>query len=273
MKQGTSHLTHQIQLGDSVIAHVSQRPGPPIICLHGFGGSGLDFDALATHLIREHRIIGLNLPGHGGVEFNDDPRPSIVNAIHTVCPTPFVLMGYSMGGRIALELAQTSTLPITKLILIGTTPGYRNDIERHERIKFEAQVQARLTDETAESFESWWRTLPPIKTQDRMPEPFYREMLNRRRQNKLGHLKASLRHFGTSQMYPMWSKLAQLDIPVMLLAGEDDEKYRQLAHEMDTQIKHSVVMTIADSGHAPHLESPRSTAAAMRQFLSQGEQE
>ena len=85
MKQGTSHLTHQIQLGDSVIAHVSQKPGPPIICLHGFGGSGLDFDALATHLIREHRIIGLNLPGHGGVEFNDDPRPSIVNAIHTVC--------------------------------------------------------------------------------------------------------------------------------------------------------------------------------------------
>ncbi|MGB0647188.1 MAG: alpha/beta fold hydrolase [Bradymonadia bacterium] len=269
MKQGPSYLPNQIQLGESVIAHASTSPGPPIVCLHGFGGSGLDFDVLATHLVQHQQIIGLNLPGHGGVEFTSKPRQSIVDSIHAVCTTPFVLMGYSMGGRIALELAQASTLPITKLILIGTTPGYRNDTERHERITFEAKVKARLTRDSVAGFESWWRTLPPIKTQSRMPEPFYEEMLNRRLRNHLGHLAESLCHFGTSQMSPMWSKLTQLNMPVLLLAGETDQKYRTLAHEMDSHLKHSRFVTITDAGHAPHLESPRATAAVIRQFLSQ----
>ena len=240
--------------------------GRPLVCLHGFGGCGQDFEALAQEDERIRPIIALDLPGHGvqrdrlgGMDAFEDLMRELVTAIDR----PFDLMGYSMGGRLALWAALNLDLPINDLYLIGTTAGARDLRERDERLNFDDALTQRLNQESMPDFMSWWRSLPLIQSQQRLNTPLYEAMNERRYLQDSAGIQSAVRAFGTGRFEALWSELENLDLPVTLIVGAEDMKYQDIAIEMAARLPQGKIQMIPGAGHAPHLENPRTLIRAL----------
>lgn len=267
MLQNDSNLKHRIDGPSGPLAYESVHGRTPLICIHGFGGSGLDFEALSRQMNPGFNTIGVNVPGHGGLDVSSDPLNKILNTAQRFNQAPIVVLGYSMGGRIALRLALTGKLNIAHLILIGTTPGISNPELRLARIHFEREISKRLKGDSPRDFESWWRSLAPIKTQSSMPEPYQSQMRQRRALNHLGHLDEMLAVFGTSSMPSMWSDLEHITVATDLFVGGRDQKYLDIARKIKDIMPRANCTTIEGCGHAPHLEAPAATADCLNDRL------
>lgn len=240
--------------------------GRPLVCLHGFGGCAQDFEALAQVEERVRPIIALDLPGHGvqrdrldGLEAFEDLMRELVSAIDR----PFDLLGYSMGGRLALWAALNMDLPLHDLYLIGTTAGARDMRERGERLDFDDTLIRRLEHDSMQDFMVWWRSLPMVQSQERLKSPLYEAMIERRfLQDPVGILSA-IRAFGTGRFTELWSDLENLDLPVTLIVGSEDEKYQDIAIEMAARLPLSQIRMVPGAGHSPHLENPATVLHAL----------
>jgi 2-succinyl-6-hydroxy-2,4-cyclohexadiene-1-carboxylate synthase len=231
--------------------------GAPLFCLHGFGGSGLDFEALAAMLGGRVPMIALNLPGHGGRDVDVDGLQKIADDIRSVTTDPIRLLGYSMCGRFALRLAVEARVPIDSLYLIGTTPGLGSADEQATRAEFESNLIRRLHDMSPKGFQDWWSTLPIISSQSRMPSPYKERMHSRRTRNDPSLLIDAVTHYGTGNTPPMWRALNNLNVPTHLFVGETDHKYLRIAQDMENRMPNALLESIPNAGHAPHLETPQ----------------
>ena len=122
---------------DGLIGYDNTVSAPPLVCLHGFGGSGSDFEQLGQALVTK-RVIAPNLPGHGGLRFDEWSTTRHIAALKEHIQFPVDLLGYSMGARVALHWILERKLPVRSLTLIGATPGLRTEAERIERLNFES---------------------------------------------------------------------------------------------------------------------------------------
>jgi 2-succinyl-6-hydroxy-2,4-cyclohexadiene-1-carboxylate synthase len=267
MLQNEPNLKHQVDGVAGPLAYQSIHGRTPLICIHGFGGSGLDFEALSVQMNPRFQTIGINVPGHGGLDVCSNPLNQLANTVEQFNQEPIVLLGYSMGGRIALSIALTGRLNIAHLVLIGTTPGIPTPDLRHARIQFERDISKRLKGGSPTNFESWWRSLEPIASQSNMPEPYKSQMRQRRALNNLGHLDQMLAILGTGSMSSMWSDLERINVPTDLIVGEHDQKYSKIAGQMQTLIPQAHCTTVKGCGHAPHLEAPAATATSLNARL------
>jgi 2-succinyl-6-hydroxy-2,4-cyclohexadiene-1-carboxylate synthase len=240
--------------------------GRPLVCLHGFGGCGHDFEALAQQDDRRRPIIALDLPGHGvqrdrldGLEAFEEMMRDLIAAIDR----PFDLLGYSMGGRLALWAALNMDLPIHDLYLIGTTAGARDLRERGERLEFDDTLIQRLEQGTMQEFMGWWRALPMIQSQARLRTPLYEAMNQRRFLQDPAGIQSAIRAFGTGRFSALWTELENLDLPVTLIVGVEDETYQDIAIEMAARLPQSRISMVPGAGHAPHLENPATVLHAL----------
>jgi pimeloyl-ACP methyl ester carboxylesterase len=69
-------------------------------------------------------------------------------------------------------------------------------------------------------------------------------------------LARALRGLGTGTLEPVWARLGELDLPVILVVGEHDEKFRAIAAAMADELPQARIVVAADCGHAVHLEAP-----------------
>jgi pimeloyl-ACP methyl ester carboxylesterase len=100
-----------------------------------------------------------------------------------------------------------------------------------------------------------------------MPQPWFDQRVERQRQLSGIGLAASLRGMGTGAMEPLWHGLGELDLPVLVVTGESDEKFRTIASAMVHRLPCAIQVVIPGAGHAACLESPVAFLAAMRSFL------
>lgn len=237
--------------------------GRPLVCLHGFGGQGRDFAIVADQEARTRPLVALDLPGHGLNGHRTQGLADFEGLMTDLAETlaePFDLLGYSMGGRLALWAALRLSLPIERLFLVGTTAGAQNEQERAERLAFDDSLIDRLEGQPMETFMAWWRTLPIIQSQARLPGVYLERLLNGRREQGAGGLVSSIQAFGTGRFPSLWDELAGLSLPTTLIVGEEDTKYRALATELTACIPESHIEVIPEAGHAAHLEN---TSAAL----------
>jgi len=241
--------------------------GRPLVCLHGFGGQGRDFSIVADQEARTRPWVALDLPGHGlnghrtqGLADFEGLMTDLAEAL----AEPFDLLGYSMGGRLALWAALRLSLPIERLFLVGTTAGVRNEQERAERRGFDADLTARLEGQPMETFMAWWRTLPIIQSQTRLPGVYLERLLKGRKEQGAGGLVSAIQAFGTGRFPSLWDELADLSPPTTLIVGEEDTKYRALATEMTAFIPESRLEVVPEAGHAAHLENPSAVLPTLR---------
>jgi 2-succinyl-6-hydroxy-2,4-cyclohexadiene-1-carboxylate synthase len=247
---------------------MSQRsPSLPvsILALHGFTGSGKDFIPLQkTRSGSQYNWICPDFAGHGESPSSDPPESyqlsaalDLVDQARKSAPDPdrVILLGYSMGGRIALHyLLDAGPLPA---FLIGSSPGLQTRDQRNARI-LEDQKWIDLLNQPdpIPEFCRQWENQSLIEPQTRLAEPLCSQLAQRRRHNNPAGLVNSLLACGTGALPSLWDKLPKLP-PVNLIHGSADSKFAEIAQRMNNANSTFKIHCIPGCGHAPHLENPQ----------------
>jgi 2-succinyl-6-hydroxy-2,4-cyclohexadiene-1-carboxylate synthase len=167
---------------------------------------------------------------------------------------PGILVGYSMGARMALHVAIQHPEMVSHLVLISGTPGLKTESERSTRRQSDDDLAERIEKIGVSSFIDEWLELPIFSGLSKDNN----QRVDRIRNTAKG-LADSLRFAGTGTQEPQWSNLLQLSMPVHLIVGELDQKFTAIAEEMKPLISTSEMTVVANVGHTVHLESPSTT--------------
>lgn len=248
--------------------------GPPILMLHGFTGSGAFWRTIAAGL-SPRRCILPDLPGHGAT---GPPVPAeswglgraasaLTDVLGCMGVTEYHAVGYSMGGRIAMHLALQDGIPMRSLTLVGASPGLEAAEARAGRIASDEALARMLETQGIEAFVHHWEALPLFATQQAIPASARDAMRATRMSQNPSALAAALRAFGVGTQRPLVEDLGSLRIPVLLVAGERDWKYREIVERMRDRIPDARVGIVPEAGHAVPLERPREFTLLLASFL------
>jgi 2-succinyl-6-hydroxy-2,4-cyclohexadiene-1-carboxylate synthase len=231
---------------------------PTLVLLHGFTNTGASWDPVIAALDGRYRAIAPDIRGHGAMS---DSEPVTLEAViddvgRLTRAERFTLCGYSMGGRIALHVALAMPSRIERLILIGASPGLADPAERAARRASDHRLADEIESSTIEEFAERWAKNPVLTGQPASAR-------SDRLRNSTAGLGRALRGLGTGALPSVWQRLAEVRIPVTLIVGERDEKFRAIASRMAGELPHGEVVVIPDAGHAPHLEAPALVARAI----------
>jgi 2-succinyl-6-hydroxy-2,4-cyclohexadiene-1-carboxylate synthase len=233
-----------------------------VVLLHGFGGTRRAWDGVIAALDRErYRPLALDLPGHGAAAQSERPITftACVEAVLDASPERFALAGYSLGGRVALHVALTAPERVARLVLVASSPGIEDAAERAARRTSDDALASDLERIPFEEFIERWRTQPLFAAEP--PEVGSLARADQRR-NQPEALAAVMRGLGTGEMQPLWGRLGELRMPVTVLVGERDQKFRALGERMVTLLAHARLMVVA-GGHGLPLENPVGVAGAL----------
>lgn len=240
--------------------------GPDLVLLHGFTQTGRLWGPFGETLAGRHRLVLVDLPGHGG---SGDVRADLPSAAELVLAAaaapdspPFDLLGYSLGARVALHLALAHPDRVRRLVLIGATGGIEDDeARRGRRQRDEAAAAALEASGDVEGFLSRWLAAPMFAG---LPSPGLEE----RRRNTAAGLASSLRLAGTGTQEPLWGRLGELTVPVLALAGADDPRFVAAGVRLSSGVLAGVFSAVPGAGHAAHLHQPALTARMVEAFVT-----
>ena len=216
---------------------------------------------MTAALGERYRSFAPDLPGHGDAAHR---RPATIEAcvayLRGLHHERYVLCGYSMGGRVALHAALTLPHRVQRLVLVSITPGIADAHERERRREEDEALARRIEAIGTEAFAQEWARHPLFAHQPRGVQELARA--DRLRTPPEG-LAASLRGMGTGAMAPVWERLGELAMPVTIVAGERDEKFREIAERMAERVPTARLVILPGVGHAAHLEDPSAVAEAI----------
>jgi 2-succinyl-6-hydroxy-2,4-cyclohexadiene-1-carboxylate synthase len=250
---------------------------PPVVLLHGFTGSKESWLELREALSDSRRVVSIDLPGHGGTQAGPEPEncsmgktAAMVTSLMADCldAPRFSLVGYSMGGRLALAIALDHGSRVEKLVLESASPGIADGAERARRRQSDEELAAFVEGEGIEAFVNRWERLPLFDSLAAL-SPDKREHLRRVRLRcaPLG-LALSLRAMGAGAQPWLGDRLSELAIPTLLIAGALDGKFARIAREMASLIPHARLEIIDGAGHVPHLEQSGQFNRVVAEFLN-----
>lgn len=234
-----------------------------VVLLHGFTQNHRCLGPLATELARMHRVVAPDLPGHGSESARGALDCPAAGSHLARTAGPGHWCGYSLGGRLALHVALQHPEVVQSLVLLGATAGIEDDDEREQRRRVDRERAESLRELGVEEFVRRWLDLPLFS--DLPPEARF---LEERSSNTVEGLSASLLNAGTGSMAPLWERLGEIVVPVLVLAGERDEAFSVLGRRMAERIgSNARFESVPGAGHAAHLVAPAATTSAVRSFL------
>ncbi|MEM9203151.1 MAG: alpha/beta fold hydrolase [Actinomycetota bacterium] len=240
-----------------------------VVALHGFTGAGATMQDLADRITAE--VTAPDLAGHGLGPHPTDPTGYTVDAMAAAVlastDDPIDLIGYSMGGRVALTAACHSPERVRSLTLIGASAGLADPAERSARAAADDEL-ADLIERDLPGFVDRWMANPLFATQARLGDAFLADARAQRLTNTPSALATSLREASTGRMTPLHGLLARCVMPVGLIVGADDPKFQMLADELAAGLGNARIHVIDRAGHAAHLEQPDMVAAAIRETMA-----
>ncbi len=239
--------------------------------LHGFTQTGVAWRPVAELLAGTRvdvDVVAPDLPGHGSAaaERRDLPATAAALAGSLAAGGPAVVVGYSMGGRVALRLALDHPEAVRHLVLVGATAGIDDPAERAARREADEALAARIEAEGVDPFLDRWLAQPLFAGLEPAADD-----LAARRANPAAGLAASLRRSGTGTMDPpWWDELPGLAVPTTVVAGEQDAKFRALGRRLAAGIGGpSELVVVPGTGHACHLQDPAAVAAIVQDAVDQ----
>lgn len=249
------------------------KDGLPILALHGFAGAGEDFLPIIEQSPKSWRWILPDLIGHGRSDGPDElgfyRLDYILRALFQIQAQflngqNYILMGYSLGGRIALQFALNYPQQLAELVLISSSPGIRGEEARSQR-RHEDEVLAQfLMTHGIDEFVRLWENRPIIASQKKhIPAAIFAEMRERRLKNRPRALAHALSCFSPGLWPDCWERVSYLKMPVLIVTGEEDTVYSHNAEEMTKQIAQSKHLVIPKAGHAVHLENTAAFVSAI----------
>jgi 2-succinyl-6-hydroxy-2,4-cyclohexadiene-1-carboxylate synthase len=231
---------------------------PDLVLLHGFTNTGASWDQVVATLPERYRPQAPDLRGHGTAS---DVRPvslaAVVGDISGMAGEPVDLVGYSMGGRIALHVALAPAARVRRLVLIGASPGIADPAQRAARRAADERLADEVARMTIEAFAERWAQTGVLADQP----PSVRAVVGKQRlRNTPAGLAEALRGLGPGALPSLWDRLGELTVPVDLVVGERDEKFRGIAGDMAAALPRARVHVVGGVGHAVHLEAPGAVA-------------
>jgi 2-succinyl-6-hydroxy-2,4-cyclohexadiene-1-carboxylate synthase len=249
--------------------------GRPLLLLHGFTGDVSTWAFLAG--LEGVRRFAVDIVGHGDSASPSDPeRYSMDNAardleavLDAYAVEKAAVLGYSMGGRLALHFALDAPHRVEALILESASPGIEEPRARDARVAADDALADRIEQDGIDAFVDYWQSIPLFASQSRLPVEIFEAQRNRRLGQSPAGMANSLRGMGAGRQVYLMPRLSEIEAPTLLIAGALDERYAGLARTMGPLIRNSRVEILPDAGHAAHLEQPAVFIAAVEQFLNE----
>jgi 2-succinyl-6-hydroxy-2,4-cyclohexadiene-1-carboxylate synthase len=243
------------------LATLSRGAGTPVTFLHGFTQTKESWLPVLDSL---HVLIAatlLDCPGHGESPTQGRTLPQTGDDVSQTMKAG-VLVGYSMGARIALHTALQSPDKVQGLVLISGTPGLRTESERIDRRASDESLAQDIEEVGVNEFITEWLSNPMFQglSADLADVP-------RRCTNTANGLADSLRFAGTGTQEPLWEQLPSLTMPVLIITGDRDNKFTEIAHQMTSLMPHAEHHIMKDVGHTCHLEDVRQFVDVFEDWL------
>jgi 2-succinyl-6-hydroxy-2,4-cyclohexadiene-1-carboxylate synthase len=266
----------QVPVNDITLNVEVNGAGPPLLLLHGFTGSAATWAPFVARLAPHRRIVAVDLIGHGR---SDAPARAeryrmeqcvadLLALLDTLDIAQTDVLGYSMGGRVALQLTAAAPARVGALVLESSSPGLADPAERQARIAADEALADSIERDGLAAFVDRWEQLPLFASQAVLPaEIRARQRAQRMRSNPQG-LANSLRGMGTGRQASLWDRLPQLRMPTLLIAGELDQKYSAIAEQMAQALLNARKVIVPNAGHTVHLDQPDIFAATVLEFCA-----
>ena len=252
---------------------VAGGPGRRLVLLHGFTQGPGSWDPVVAELDPSYEIVRVTLPGHGPAGSAsararlpfEAAAGAVADAVAEVAgPNPATWIGYSLGGRLALRAALDRPELVDSLALLGATAGIEDDDARAARVEIDERLADGLERKGVEQFIDGWLAQALFARLARADAG-----VEERRMGTVAGLASALRLLGTGAQEPVWKRLGEISVPVLLMAGEHDSKFSALGFRLAAGIGGNAgISFVPGAGHAAHLERPRSVALILTRFLA-----
>lgn len=246
----------------------SQGEGPALVLLHGWGLHGGIWDAIAPQLAEGFTLHRVDLPGHGrspnlAGEYN---LQTVAEAVLAVIPEQAYWLGWSLGGRVAMQAALLAPQRITKLISVAASPRFLADEQW-------PGVEPEVLQGFADGLErDYHKTLQQFLAIQAMGSERAKQEIRILREGLFAHgepvLEALRGALGILQNADLRGQLKNIHCPMLFLAGERDRLMPVQAAELAAaQMSDARLEVIAGAGHAPFISHPDQFLQVIRQFL------
>nr|XP_051209292.1 protein PHYLLO, chloroplastic isoform X2 [Lolium perenne] len=265
-----------------------------VLFLHGFLGTSEDWTPMMKALAPSARVIAVDLPGHGKSQIPQHDAENfsqmsvtvqsiadlLLKLIYCITDGEVVVVGYSMGARIALHMALSQNQKISGAILISGSPGLRHEVSRRRRSAIDKSRAQFLLSSGLECFIETWYSGKMWASLRGHPQ-FDSLVRTRRKHSNITDLSKVLADSSVGRQKSLWEDLKDLKKPLLIVTGEKDVKFREISEQMCSEIrKHGEreadcrdrqelceMMVVPESGHAVHVENPLPLVRAIRKFL------
>ena len=248
--------------------------GIPVVFLHGFLGHQEDWGAFLDIFSKDFYCLTVDLPGHGKTPLDEtnNSLPKAAEALNALLDQLGVkachLVGYSMGGRLALQTVLKRPERFVTLTLEGSCPGLKTEEECCLRIAQDGYI-ARQIEKEKDDFRGYllkWYEQPFFKSLKK-DKRFFEDFLQLRLENDPLMVAGALRALSTGAQPSLWTELGQVLCPVCLIVGANDSKFLKFADDMKEGFPCSQLHVVPDVGHNVHVEKPIEYDRILRSFF------
>jgi len=249
------------------------REGPAATLLHGYTGSHQDWAHQIPLLSKRYQVVALDYRGHGKSEAPSAARGYSIELLiqdvrgllrHLSIPRSCIV-GHSMGGFIALELALKYADMVSALVLVDTSSG------EFERVPGFAELRARLDElarsEGMEAAFEYNAAHNPLAQQQFERHPELRQVSRQKMlQTSVDGYVFTWR--AISEWKPVTERLSEIKVPTLIVVGEEDTPFHRPSQIMKESIANSRLEIIPGVGHSPHEEAADAFNEVLMDFLA-----
>ncbi|QDZ21991.1 menaquinone biosynthesis protein [Chloropicon primus] len=266
--------------------HASAGVAPSLAFVHGFLGDVHDWLPLISSTASTNDCYAVSLPGHSSCTFECVKSMALQNTFafasrsmselldQSSLHTP-ILVAYSMGARIALDMVLSSPEKYSGLMIISSSPGIKDEAERENRAIKDLMLSAQIRETRVESFLDSWYKQPLFESFSRSPQ-FMTTVSKRAKLHESSGLADAMGGLSPGLQDSLWPKLRDLEIPLCVVCGELDPKYVSISEEMCELARESPHLqpqdvqlhVVSGAGHCVHLEAPQAVAPILSNFVS-----
>jgi 2-succinyl-6-hydroxy-2,4-cyclohexadiene-1-carboxylate synthase len=254
--------------------HGPQEASQAVLFLHGFMGAAANWTPIIERLGAGVRSLAVDLPGHGAATGRSERDYTMDGCAEALAATldaeavrrPIVV-GYSMGGRLALHFALAYPECCRGLFLESASPGLGTPAQRADRRRTDAERARRILDDFPAFLDDWYR-MPLFASLAK--QGLVEATVARCLHNEPEELAHTLAGMGTGRQASLWPRLPDLEEPALVLAGALDEKYARLTEEMAVQSGGRLRrVVVEEAGHNVHAERPARFVRHLDAFLGE----
>ena len=177
------------------------------------------------------------------------------------------LVGYSMGGRLALHVASAHPERVASLLTLGAHAGLEGEAARRRRAEDEA-LAAQIEERGIDWLARHWAALPLFAGLARRGPQRLAELDAMRRAQDASAIARALRGMGGAAEPPFWHRLEAITARSLFTAGALDHRYREAADRLAGRVAGSRRADVAGAGHSAHLEAPEAFAKLLALHLA-----